>query len=661
MFALTAVALWLVWPAFEPGRIVNLDAPRHLLRSTVMAEQFLPSGHVDGWSPWWYLGAQLFLFQSYGYFFLIGASSLLLEPCFSIGEVFKVWYVLPLVLLPGATAWMARRLGVSPAGAVVAGLASLTFSSHLGYGVRGLFGIGLLLQAAGVVGFALVWPALLRLLCARERSLWPVVLGVTAMLVVHFITGAYALAVSGCVAAGLALSRREPGPLLRYGLLAFLVLLLAGHSLFGSLEHHGLAGSPVGWGAGRDRIVHFFVGTLFGGRPLAIFGVAAAIWSLWRGELLLRVSAAVFLATAILAGTDAFGWEPRFVRDVLDTLLRPRALPYAALFQAVFVGAAFDLAVRANAAWTGRFSTRGWSSIAPLVVVAGLLAVASPEIVSQRRLVATESSLKKQERRVYVRLVGWLQKKVPPPAVVAVPRELFPLRTLGTRSVISLLNMDTGLFTLGGDQAELTRAASRIKRLDLGRFEGSPTRMASVLRSAAVSHVIISQPEVRRALVGSDDFRLVFDYDEPVRSAPETSRRRERPLGVSVYRLRGGGAWLRGRRVRVGEMHYEPERISWPVTVVRGRNSARVASAVSWHPNWKALVDGSPVATHETLWGRVAFSIPAQAKRVSLVFERSARERLWNILSGLTLASVVLVWMLDARRRRIGRRPDRNV
>src|SRR5207253_4302709 len=104
ILALTALALWMVWPAFRSGRIINLDAPRHLLRSFVMMKQFLPSGHVDGLSPWWYLGAQLFLFQSYGYFFLIGGTALVLSSWHlaTLPEVFKFYYVLPIVLLPGA-------------------------------------------------------------------------------------------------------------------------------------------------------------------------------------------------------------------------------------------------------------------------------------------------------------------------------------------------------------------------------------------------------------------------------------------------------------------------------------------------------------------------------------------------------------------------------
>jgi hypothetical protein len=73
LLACTAFALWLVWPAFEPGRLMNLDAPRHLLRAQVMARQFLPSGHVDGWSPWWVRGAAGVLLQCDGWLLGMGA------------------------------------------------------------------------------------------------------------------------------------------------------------------------------------------------------------------------------------------------------------------------------------------------------------------------------------------------------------------------------------------------------------------------------------------------------------------------------------------------------------------------------------------------------------------------------------------------------------
>lgn len=661
LVACTALALWVAWPALSPGRIVNLDAPRHLLRSVVMAEQFLPAGHVDGWSPYWYLGAQLFSFQSYGYFFAVGASALLLGHFFSIEEVFKFWYLLPLVALPAVTALLALRLGVSRLGALAASVASLTFTSPLGYGIQGLFGMGLLLQAAGVIGFALAWPEILSVLLDRRRAAWRAVLVLAVVVTCHFITGAYTLATAGVVAAGLALGSREAWPLLRYTWVAALVLLVAGHSLFPSLELRELAGQAVGWGVDRDRFDRFLAGTLFGARPLAIAALLAAAWTLRSGQRPLRITAMVLFATALLGGANQQVWEPEAAQKLLEVLFRPRALPYAAFLQAVFVGVAVDLALGGLAGVAARRGRPGWALVAPPVAVALVLLVSVPTVSSQRRFVRTESMIKAHDRRVYDVLVQALGRRVSPPAIVAIPRTLFPQEALGARSVISLLNMDTGLYTLGGDQAELTDRPRRLSKLDLDDLHLHAQRYASTLRAAGVSHVVVGKKAVREGLVNQPDFRLLHEYVRPESSRLHRYRqlRGRDPVAFAIYRLRRGGSWLRGAALNVQGMEHSPERIVWTVQT-RGRRTGRTATAaVNWHPNWKASVDGRAVETRRSALGTVSFPVPSGATEVTLEFVRGPREKVYNLISAGSLLFVLVAWAREPwRRRRNGRSPS---
>lgn len=655
LLACTALALWLVWPAFAAGHIVNLDAPRHLLRSQVMAQQFLPSGHVDGWSPWWYLGAQLFLFQSYGYFFLIGASTLLLQglgAAVTVEQVFKVWYVLPIVVLPAATAWMALRLGVTKCGALAAALAGLTFSSSIGYGMHGMFAVGLLLQGVGIIGFALAWPLLLDVLLHRDRSLWPAVLVTAALVLGHFISGTYALTAAGFVALGVSLRQRDPRPLVRYTMLALIVVLLAGHSLLPSLELRGLAGTGVGWGLDQDRFDRFLVGTLFGAQPLALAAMAAAVWAMFRGPAALSISAVVFFTTALVGGANEQGWEPAFLGRIFEVLFRPRALPYAVLFQAIFVGVAVDVAVAAAGRMAAGAGRPSLARIASPLAIAAILFVALPEAVQHRRMVRTTSSLRSPDRPVYRQLVAWLRTHVAPPAIVAVPRTLLPHHAIGARSVVSLLNLDTGLYTLGGDQAELSRSSRHSGRLDLDKLDKNTARGAALLRAAAVSYVIVSKPALRSRLRTSPEFELAFEY---------SSRRQRRklnlgrggkpqpPLGVSVFRVRRGGTWLQGPRIRVQSMEHSPERISWTLRAQPGEQPAIATAAVNWHPNWTATVDGVRVPTTLSTSRHVSFEVAPEAQRVTLEFVRSTREKAWDALSAGTLLLVLAAWWRQAR------------
>ncbi len=653
VLALSALALWMVWPAFSPGRIVNLDAPRHLLRSVVMTTQFLPSGHVDGWSPWWFLGAQLFLFQSYGYFFLIGVSALLLAPVVPLEAVFKAWYVLPIVVLPAATALLAHRLGVGPRGALAAGLAGVLFSSPLGYGMDGMFVIGLLLQGAGVIGFSLAWPEMLDVLLDRRQAPWRAVLVVAAVLLVHFITGAWTLAVAGLVATGIALHDRTSRPLRRYLLVAALVLLLAGHSLFPSLQWRELSGIAVGWGADRDRFHRFLEGTLFGAQPIALAAIVAAAWATRFGPRRLRITAIVLFGTVLVGGANAQGWEPAPMRRLLDVFVRPRALPYAALLQAVFFGVAAEASLAFVERRFGAAGRPRLAAAAAPVAACLLLAWALPQLAGHRRDVKTESRVVVPEREVYDRLVEWLRRNVEPPAVVAVPRLLFPDELLGARSVISFLNLDTGLYTLGGDQAELVRPLRRAFRVNLETLHEAPARSARLLRASGVSHVILGGAESRRRLEGKPGFELVFEFQRE-KATPVRGRNGKsiEPVSVGVFRVVDGGAWLQGRGVRVGAMQHSPELVSWPIQVAPGAPTREVTASIQWHPNWTASVDGAPVPTRSTPAHQVGFDVPRGATRVTLAFVRSAREKAYDALSALTLIGVLAASRRDARRRR---------
>ncbi|HEY2774749.1 MAG TPA: hypothetical protein VGK20_11945 [Candidatus Binatia bacterium] len=659
LVAATASALWLVWPAFSPGHIVNLDAPRHLLRTIVMARQFLPSGHLDGWSPYWFLGAQLFLFQSYGYFLLIAATSLLAAHYASIEAVFKVFYVLPLVVLPAATALLAWRLGAGRRGAAFAAAASLVFSSPLGYGTQGMFGMGLLLQGVGLVGFAVAWPEMLDVLVDPGRAPWRACLALAALLLCHFISGAYALAVSGFVAAGVALRTRSAMPLARYALVAAVVLLLAAHALVPSVELHDLAGGTVGWGDDRDRYLRFVLGTLFGAPWLAHAALVAALWAMWRGSRTMAIAAVVFVATGLIGGSNGQPWEPHELAKLLEVMVRPRALPYAALLQAVFVGVAADGVLAAADRAASRFGWRSIAIVANAVVLAAFVVVAAPEIQYQRHWVKTMSMLKPRDHKVYDKLVHWLRAHARPPQIVAIPRTVLPQSALGARSIISLLNVDTGLYTLHGDQSELSRTAHHAGRINFERFDDNLPRSAATLRTSGVSLLIVSRPGLRRHLDASAEFERVFEYDQnPAHLAasaegrePKIARRTAPSLGIAVYRLQGGGQWLHGGGIDVHAMRAEtPEHIEWDVAV-KGHPLRVATVAINWHPYWTVRIDGAPVAASCTPSRRISFEVPAGATRIALEFERPAREKSANAVSALTLVVVVAAWWRTRRRR----------
>ena len=636
------IGLWLTWPGWQHGIILNQDAPRHLLRARIMAEMFLPAGHIDGWSPYWYLGAQLFLFQSYGYFFVIGAVADLLGGWVRLADVFKFFYALPIIVLPASVAWLARGLGASRRAALVAAFACLALGSAVGYGVKGVYGTGLLLQGVGIVLFAIVWPLVLDALEGKARAAWIASLLLGVIFVTHFITAAYVMAAAGVVAFGLALWNRDAAPLLRYTGLAVAALLLSAHALFPSLELRNLAGSAVGWGGMEDRFVRFLVGRGVGPPWLVVPALLAAVAAIVRGRGRLGIAALLLFGTA-LAASSSSPYEPDLVTRILRVVLRPRSIPYAVLLTAVFVGVAFDAvftfiaSVRSSPdhaiCGSARSETTPWPWRQAAFVVAGvsLLCAGLIEIVTLRSQVSTEATLRRRDHGDYAQLVRWLRRNVPLPAIVEIDRNGLPSRVTGAPSVISILNLDTGLFTLGGDQAELTNAGSRSRSMGGDKLAAQADLSARRLRSFGVSYVIATDMQSRRRLDLSKEYERAFEGPR-----------------AAVYRIRHSGAWLTGPGIQISQFKFAPEHLRWQVLVSGGR-SRQATATVSWHPDWQALVDGHAVPAVQTTRHLVAFDIEPGAHVVELKYVRRIAEHVYDAISLGALLVVAGGFVLSRR------------
>jgi len=240
-----------------------------------------------------------------------------------------------------------------------------------------------------------------------------------------------------------------------------------------------------------------------------------------------------------------------------------------------------------------------------------------------------------------------LRENVEPPAIVTISRRAFDSRSTGARSVVSLLNLDTGLYTLGGDQAELTTAGNRFGRADLDRIDQHPAHYAKILRGAGVSFVVVTDPDVRAGVVGQRDFELVYEYD-----APRVSKATKGTSGFGVFRVRNSGSRIHGSGLEVSDFEEAPERLAFRLRVRPGLPTRPVTASVSWHPNWVATVDGAPVPVTRTKDEKVAFEVPVGVHQVTVEYVRRPREHLYDNVSAASLLFVVSAWGLGALRRR---------
>jgi hypothetical protein len=165
--------------------------------------------------------------------------------------------------------------------------------------------------------------------------------------------------------------------------------------------------------------------------------------------------------------------------------------------------------------------------------------------------------------------------------------------------------------------------------------------------------VIVSEPDVRRALAASQEFELLVELgrDADLRDRRMRERYGEETFSVAVLRVRGGGELLHGKGVRVLETRREPESIRWIVDVNDERPVRNVTVAMNWHPAWQAYADGKPVETRTTRSRHITIGVPARTQELRLEFERRPREKAWDALSAATLLAVVVAWRRERRRR----------
>ncbi len=641
----SALAVWLTWPVWSDGRILNSDGPRNLLRAHVMGEIFLPAGHVDGWSPYWYLGAQQFLFHSYGYFFLIAAFQKLCAGFLDIDAAFKLFNVLPIVALPPAVYYLGTRIGLSAAGGAAAALASLALGTATGFGLRGVFGVGLLLQSVGIVLFALTWPQFDRALDGDRRRAAAAALLLAVTLVTHFITAAYALIIIGTTAGFLAATRRSPRLLATAIAICVAALLIAVHSIGPTLEWRELMGSHVGWGGQATRLRQLLEGRYFGPLTLTLIGLVGLVHTLVRGEPRLVRAAMVGSGTLVVASLRPFPTESLpFPSDLVVSVFQPRALPYACLFLAVFIGRGAEVLVAALGALLAyKPFDRLPRAAAPIVAALALAVIVGdtvPTLVSSRELIHTRGGIEAEQRRPYDDTVAWLREHVPPPAVIAMRRRMFAKSEVGVGTATSLINLDTGLYTLLGDQVELTRYCHRDRILarNATDAEAYPDKLAKRLRLYGVSWLLARAPDLREAADASEALSLAAEIAD-----------------IGIYRVSGGDARLTGDDLVVGGYLQSPERMLWQVENTASK-PRRAAMAVSYHPNWRVYIDSAPTRSEEHDEGLMTAELARGAHVLELSFERDHHASMYNAVSVLALIGTLAVLVGP---RRLRRRPTR--
>ncbi len=664
-----AIAGWMTWPAWQPGLLLGRDGPRHALRARAMAEMLATQHRVDGWSPYWLLGVPLFLFQSYGYYLLQAGAAMVaaaLSPA-TLSQaqawVDKLAAVAPVLLLPPVLYRLSRRLGLGRFGAVVAAYASLGLGTETGYGVVSTFAVGLELHAVGVLLVAWTLPSLIDPSKLDRRGMCRAALLAGVTLIVHFISGIHLLLAIAFFALWSAVETQRPQPLLKAAVVAALALLLAGHTLFPAFELRAMMGPAVTWNW-HKHVTEILTGVHFGPRILFLAVLAGWLallaggmprrWSRWprnprephrepssitlertppraghdadpavrlegtfelRMQVRLRRIAWLALVVLLVAILPPIGHgAPDLMRLIAGTV-QPRGLAFVCLLLPVFAGVAAEYAAAAVGV-----RPRWWKQIAALAVAVCVLVSWAGALPPARRWVRTEAHRPTTERsRTCDGVLAYLAENGRPGEIVAYEPRALTVHECGTTSLASLINLKTGLYTLGGDQAELARttravfASSRIAR-------ATPEQVRAWIHRYRIAYVLVRSPEVRSKLDASNAVRRVLE------AGPVTLFAALRPHPA----LQGPDLTVERERMKTAAAAWKVENQS--------RMDRRATISITYHPAWQARLDGRPAVVGRTTDSLIQVTIPPGPHLLALRFGRRPVERLYQAASLAALA-----------------------
>ncbi len=648
--ALLAIMSWavvVVLPLFDPGYPSSWDGDSHFARLKAMAELFLPRGRTDGWCPYWYNGSALFLFYPKLFFLLAAGVFLASGGLVPLLLVFKLFVASAYVFLPPALYIMARCYRFTRFAGLCAALCALAVSAPHGIGPEGLFATGLIPH-----GFAL--PLLLLALGTFHLGVTlggrflPIAALLSATLIeTHFISGVYlALACNLYLVIACWMDRRPRRAIRRALTIGALTAGICAATLIPLAVHSSLRGPGTRW-LDFEFFGPFLRGGYLGGwliNWLALGFVLTVRRRRFEEVFLVILSALTFALAAGVIRT----WVPE-IDHFLQQTLKTRGFAFLGLLVALFAGGtcgAIRRFIERRRAVVPDHETRGWgaprwqSALVALALVGFLLFDVAMKIDGLKPLVRVDAHYHTAEKAHYLDAYGWLRENAPRPAVIGVDTRLKELGNPGYKQMASRIVLEADRFSLQGIQIEATRGhnAEVLRHL----HDWGPKRIHQALLRYNVSFLLTWTADVEANLGTSPDFALVH-----------------RNAKAQVWEVRGHDfRFVEGDGLQVGTLDFRPERITWVLTN-RGKPGP-AALAVSYHPYWRAWLNGTRIPIRETEDHLMEVQIPAGTSTLTLVFRRAWWEILTVAISLASLGLSLWLWLRGRRRspgRSLGRRP----
>lgn len=648
-----AIALWLIWGIWSDGPPVGGDTVAHLIRAEYGIHRFVLNGRLDGWQPSFALGYQQHLFIGPVLTWGIALVQALSFGTLSTLAAFKAVIVLLFASLPLATGYLARSFGLSRQASSVAAILSLLVNSPFGgFGVSGLFDVGLTVNLPGAVVLCIAVGAILRLMSkpSAYRALLAGVLfallaathGISLILAAALLPVLFVLIFMDSAIRSLISRSRfrqflakldkycdkpEEGatplnlkPALQLsgwiGFSAIVAMAMSAWIVIPILVHYDLRGMLTGWGHTPfwHRLSDVWNGHILFQRGVSFWVAIGLVYGLWR------VICGRSLALSLVLAPFAFlglGEILAFLApaNVISQQIPNRGLGLAGLL-AVFPLAAFITTVTRPA---GRFK-----KLLAVAVAAVFVIIAVDKL---RPVVRTVTPTP-----VALAAAAELRRLVPDGARYAMQRD-FPdeIRIVGMNHPDFWMAWQSDRYTLNVFNVESSATPTPAYAPD-SMTKQPPDKVADSLSSYGVTHVLLVNQEKASMLLASPRFNLVWQSTPMAILAVIPRHGQPNPASLLATECPAQAELI--------DPDPEHLRIS-----VKATASCSATIAAAWSPKWTGRLDDKPVKIGRTAEGLLALHLPAGTHTIALDFHQDVWDQLGIIITVLAcLAVVVYGW-----------------
>ncbi|MCX6819494.1 MAG: hypothetical protein NT129_05875 [Candidatus Aenigmarchaeota archaeon] len=468
IFAIFVIALFSTANSFNSGYIASWDGPAHIVR----AEHFFNSLNLDalgvwGWYHGWYLGVAPFIFYSPGFFIIVSIIKIISFGFLPTDLIINILLALTYALFPVTLYWLSTELGFSKRTSILAGILSLGFSAIWGIGLSGIYAIGLYTNIFSLLPFMLFLGVLHKTLTEKGST---VVTGLLLgfIIITNIVTAVYAvLAVFIYIISLLTSGKKvEWIKILQLFMIGTLVSLFWIITFLISIPLIGIETAFAPFGL-VELLKALFLGEIIFHPIISIFltlGLCFFLWNVYKDRsksfkyifLTLLFSVTVLVASNLLTNLTSSwvnsGEITEMISRVLRSILRTRSLAFLWILVPI-IGA---VGINSILEIFGKHLRKKISDKVIVFAMFLLFLFSSAQLLdlAEKNVKTTSHADYKTVYNEWDASFRWLKNNAENNSIVLTKINWDKFEPIGANSIDSLINLESGLRTVNGNQIE---------------------------------------------------------------------------------------------------------------------------------------------------------------------------------------------------------------